>query len=100
MSTMPPADEPPPDETPKPDPEDLPPGVLSNQPVMAAAAQVAWMHQQQHEQWFRAAALSAQNSGTFPGWLLAPGPLPDDHPFYALVGRVASEWAHLEHIVD
>lgn len=28
------------------------------------------------------------------------GPLPEDHPFYALVGRVASEWAHLEHIVD
>jgi hypothetical protein len=28
------------------------------------------------------------------------GPLPEDHPFYALVGRVASEWAHLEHILD
>ena len=27
-------------------------------------------------------------------------PLPPDHPFYALVGRVASEWSHLEHILD
>lgn len=26
--------------------------------------------------------------------------LPPDHPFYALVGRVASEWAQLEHILD
>ena len=26
--------------------------------------------------------------------------LPEDHPFYALVGRVASEWSHLEHILD
>ena len=28
------------------------------------------------------------------------GPLPADHPFYASVGRVASEWAHLEHTLD
>jgi hypothetical protein len=28
------------------------------------------------------------------------GPLPEDHPFYVIVGRVASEWAHLEHIID
>ena len=27
-------------------------------------------------------------------------PLPDDHPFYANVGRVASEWAHAEHTLD
>jgi hypothetical protein len=27
-------------------------------------------------------------------------PLPENHPFYALVGRVASEWSHLEHILD
>jgi hypothetical protein len=27
-------------------------------------------------------------------------PLPAQHPFYALVGQVASEWAHLEHILD
>jgi len=26
--------------------------------------------------------------------------LPDNHPFYILVGRVASEWAHLEHALD
>jgi hypothetical protein len=26
--------------------------------------------------------------------------LPTDHSFYALVGRVASEWAHLEHSLD
>jgi hypothetical protein len=28
------------------------------------------------------------------------GPLPDDHPFYQMVGRVAAEWAHLEHVLD
>jgi hypothetical protein len=28
------------------------------------------------------------------------GPLPEDHQLYALVGRVASEWAHIEHILD
>jgi hypothetical protein len=27
-------------------------------------------------------------------------PLPDDHAFYAMVGRVASEWAHVEHLLD
>jgi hypothetical protein len=27
-------------------------------------------------------------------------PLPADHPFYANIGRVASEWAHIEHILD
>lgn len=27
-------------------------------------------------------------------------PLPELHPLYALVGRVASEWSHLEHILD
>ena len=27
-------------------------------------------------------------------------PLPDEHNFYAVVGRVASEWSHLEHILD
>ncbi len=26
--------------------------------------------------------------------------LPDEHPFYAVVGRIASEWAHLEHQLD
>lgn len=28
------------------------------------------------------------------------GRLPDDHPFYTMVGRVASAWAHLEHTLD
>jgi hypothetical protein len=27
-------------------------------------------------------------------------PLPADHPFYAKVGHIASEWAHFEHILD
>jgi len=27
-------------------------------------------------------------------------PLPEKHPFYELVGRVASEWAHVEHALD
>lgn len=26
--------------------------------------------------------------------------LPSEHPFYSLVGRVASEWSHLEHALD
>ena len=27
-------------------------------------------------------------------------PLPENHPFYAMIGKVASQWAHLEHILD
>lgn len=27
-------------------------------------------------------------------------PLPENHPFYALIGRVVAEWARLEHILD
>ena len=27
-------------------------------------------------------------------------PLPDDHPFYAVIGRVAAEWSQLEHLLD
>ncbi len=27
-------------------------------------------------------------------------PLPEDHPFYPLIGRVAAEWAQLEHVLD
>lgn len=27
-------------------------------------------------------------------------PLPEDHDTYKLIGRVAAEWAHLEHILD
>jgi hypothetical protein len=27
-------------------------------------------------------------------------PLPPNHPLYARIGRVASEWAHIEHILD
>lgn len=94
---MSPANEPPLDETPKP--EALPPGVHSNQHIMDSAAQVARMNEESLRQSYFRAAISALNLGT-PIWLLAPGPLPEDHPFYALVGRVASEWAHLEHIVD
>ena len=43
---------------------------------------------------------------TLPGMTIrAYGPgvpidLPEDHPFYARVGLVASEWAHFEHILD
>jgi hypothetical protein len=35
-----------------------------------------------------------------PAILQRPPALPETDPFYALVGRVASEWAHLEHILD
>jgi hypothetical protein len=35
-----------------------------------------------------------------PATLRQPPTLPEEHPFYALIGRVASEWAHLEHILD
>jgi hypothetical protein len=67
--------------------------------MAAAAGFVARMHEEYLHEHHRIAAMTAMNlrSG---GWFLAPGPLPEDHPFYALVGRVASEWAHLEHIVD
>jgi hypothetical protein len=34
------------------------------------------------------------------GRIAAYKPLPEEHPFYTLIGRVASEWAHLEHILD
>jgi len=27
-------------------------------------------------------------------------PLPEDHPAYVLIGRIAAEWARLEHILD
>jgi hypothetical protein len=27
-------------------------------------------------------------------------PLPKEHPIYSLVGRVASEWSHYEHVLD
>src|SRR5262245_35059281 len=45
------------------------------------------------------AIMSTWWQGT-PATLLPPPTLPEEHPFYALVGRVASEWAHLEHILD
>lgn len=32
--------------------------------------------------------------------LVAQKPLPEDHPFYQLIGRVVAEWAQLEHILD
>lgn len=32
--------------------------------------------------------------------LVKQRPLPDDHPFYALIGRVTAEWARLEHTLD
>jgi hypothetical protein len=40
--------------------------------------------------------------GPWPNHSIPPPPpkLPEEHPFYTLVGRVASEWAHLEHILD
>ena len=48
--------------------------------------------------------LSAE-SGTFkltgfPAELRIHTPLPDNHPAYALIGRAASEWARIEHILD
>lgn len=70
--------------------EELPPGVHSN---------IAIMDQEHRRQSYVRAAINSLNLGT-PIWFLAPGPLPDNHPFYELVGRVASEWGHLEHIVD
>jgi hypothetical protein len=32
--------------------------------------------------------------------LSARGPLPEDHPLYTDIGRVAAQWAHLEHLLD
>ncbi len=41
-------------------------------------------------------------TGTSTGFAVSQfhSPLPSDHPFYANVGRVASEWAQLEHLLD
>jgi hypothetical protein len=58
------------------------------------------MHEETRKAALNEAAITAMNTRGSSIWLLSPGPLPEDHPFYALVGRVASEWAHLEHIVD
>jgi hypothetical protein len=91
------ASEPPPDETPKPGAP--PPGIPGNPAMAAAGAFVARLHEEHLRKHHLIAALTALNIRSH-GWFLAPGPLPEDHPFYALVGRVASEWAHLEHIVD
>jgi hypothetical protein len=32
--------------------------------------------------------------------IIIPKKLPEEHPFYSMVGRVASEWSHLEHWLD
>jgi hypothetical protein len=81
------------------DTDGLPPGVESNWAMMDSGAFVARMYAERQRQSYLIAALTALNLGT-PACLLAPGPLPENHPFYTLVGRVASEWSHLEHIVD
>jgi hypothetical protein len=49
-----------------------------------------------------AAIGTAAGAGTAVGVpsVLIHTPLPEDHPFYALIGRVTSEWAHLEHALD
>ncbi len=36
----------------------------------------------------------------YPATFAVHAPLPKDHPFYAVVGRIASEWSHIEHILD
>lgn len=28
------------------------------------------------------------------------GPMPDDHPMLSVVGQIASQWAHIEHVLD
>lgn len=35
-----------------------------------------------------------------PGTATVHYPLPADHPFYAIIGRVAAEWARFEHLLD
>ena len=91
---MPTPDEPSDDETPKV--ENPPP---TNKLLMDMASLAIRIHEEERQAAFNASRTAMDTRGSSP-WLLAPGPLPEDHPFYALVGRVASEWAHLEHIID
>jgi hypothetical protein len=44
------------------------------------------------------ASAAGTSSASFVGAWTAP--LPDDHEFYKNVGRVASEWSHIEHVLD
>jgi hypothetical protein len=80
-------------------PEGLPPGVLSaNQQARDSVMQAV-----QHQHYSTAAQMltgSSMNLSAFSSIPSIAGPLPADHPFYVLVGRVASEWAHLEHNLD
>jgi hypothetical protein len=80
-------------------PEGLPPGVLSaNQQARDSVMQAV---QQQH--YSTAAQMLSGGSINLAAFASMPSvtdPLPANHPFYVLVGRVASEWAHLEHNLD
>jgi hypothetical protein len=49
------------------------------------------------------AAFSGRGYGVGPGYVSGQDQLiiaPDDHPIYAKVGKVASDWAHVEHTLD
>jgi hypothetical protein len=49
---------------------------------------------------FADAAGTASGTGFAYGIGAWIAPLPEDHAFYKNVGRIASEWSHLEHILD
>ena len=40
------------------------------------------------------------DAAQFQGTATGPDPLPPEHAFYALIGRVIAEWARFEHILD
>jgi hypothetical protein len=45
-----------------------------------------------------ASVASAAGFASIQAALSLHSPLPPNHPLYAQIGRVASEWAHIEHI--
>lgn len=48
----------------------------------------------------KASDLVTAGAEIFPPTIRVYDRLPEDHPFYAMVGRVASEWSHVEHSLD
>lgn len=88
----------------KSDGDDKPVGIspsLMNQNSMNTAARVTRMRREAEQAQF-AAANNPNLMNLMAAALLVEivEPLPANHPTYALVGRIASEWAHFEAILD
>jgi hypothetical protein len=42
-------------------------------------------------------SIQVSNSSSTP---LVHAPMPDNHPMLAIVGQIANQWAHIEHVLD